>query len=220
MRRAPTIRLEPLQAAMAASPTAVTEDEITAAILDAAAAVLAGGGLRRCTVEEIAARSRLGRTTIYRRFDGRDAVIYAVLAREVRQAFAAVTTAVAHLDRFEDRVVEGMIAGLRAARRSPLLPLVRSEPELLRLVTVETGPLVRVAVSFLVEEGARASGRAPTEEARHVCELLVRLAASLVLAPESTLPLHDDGAARDALHALLDPLLERFAAVRRGDQPA
>lgn len=216
MRRAPTISLEPLQAAMAASPAAVTEDEITATILDAAAVVLADGGLRRCTVEEIAARSRLGRTTIYRRFDGRDAVIYAVLAREVRRAFAAVTTAVAHLDRFEDRVVEGMIAGLRAARRSPLLPLVRSEPELLRLVTVETGPLVQVAVSFLVEQGARASGRPPTDEARHVCELLVRLAASLVLAPESSLPLEDDGSARGALHTLLDPLLERFASARQG----
>ncbi len=215
MRRAPTIRLEPLTAAVTA-PIGDREDEVTAAILDAAAAVLAEGGLRRCTVEEIAARSRLGRTTIYRRFDGRDAVIHAVLAREVRQAFAAITAAVSHIERFEDQVVEGMIAGLWAAERSPLLPLVRSEPELLRLVAVETGPLVQVAVSFLVEEGARASGRPPTDEARHVCELLVRLAASLALAPQSTLPLHDEDAARRALHVLLDPLLSRFAAARRG----
>lgn len=211
MRRAPTIRLEPLAAALTGPPGPGDEDAITTAILDAAAAVLSEGGLRRCTVEEISERSRLGRTTIYRRFGGRDELIHAVLAREVHRAFAAVTAAVAHLDRFEDRVVEGMLAGLRSAGRSPLVPLVRSEPELLRLVTAEAGPLVQVAVTFLVEEGARASGRPTTDEARHVAELLVRLAFSLAVAPASSLPLDEDGAARVALHTLLDPLLARFA---------
>jgi hypothetical protein len=119
---------------------------------------------------------------------------------------------VAHLDRFEDRVVEGVLAGLRAAQRSPLVPLVRSEPDLLRLATVETGPLVQVAVAFLVEEDARTSGRAPTDGARHAAELLVRFAASLALAPETSLPLGHPDAARRALHALLDPLLVRPGA--------
>lgn len=208
MRRAPSIRFEPLAAAVAdPARSGPAPDEVTEAILDAAAAVLAAGGLRRCTVEEIAERSRLGRTTIYRRFDGRDDVIHAVLAREVRRGFAAIAAAMAHLDRFEDRVVEGVLAGLRAAEGSPLLPLVRSEPELLRLLTVDAGPLVQVAVAFLVEEDQRTSGRAPTDRARHAAELLVRFASSLAVAPETTLPLDDDEAARRALHALLDPLL-------------
>lgn len=205
MRRGPAIRLEPLTAAVADGTD--PGDEVTDAILDAAVAVLSAGGLRRCTVEEIAAHGRLGRTTIYRRFDGRDDLVHAALAREVRRAFAAVAAAVAHLDRFEDRVVEGLLAGLRAAERSPLLPLVRSEPELMRLVTVEAGPLVQVAVEALVAEHRRATGVEPTDRVRHTAELLVRVASSLVLAPESTLPLHDDEAARAALHALLDPLL-------------
>lgn len=216
MRRAPAIRLEPLAAAVAAADPAAAEDGVTAAILDAATAVLAAGGLRRCTVEEIAERSRVGRTTFYRRFEGRDAVIQAVLAREVRRAFAAVAAAVAHLDRFEDRVVEGVLAGLRATEHSLLGPLVRSEPELLRLVTVEAGPLVQVAVELLVEEDARATGRPPTAGARHAAELLVRFASSLALAPETSLPLDDDDGARRALHALLDPLLARPAATEPG----
>jgi AcrR family transcriptional regulator len=204
MRRAPAIRFEPLAAAVASGPG---DDDVTDAILDAAAAVLAAGGLRHCTVEEVAARGRLGRTTIYRRFDGRDDLIHAVLAREVRRGFAAISAAVAHHDRFEDRVVEGMLAGLRAVERSPLLPLVRSEPELQRLLTVEAGPLVQVAVAFLVEEDERLRGRAPTARARHAAELLVRFSSSLALAPDTSLPLDDDEAARAALHALLDPLL-------------
>lgn len=210
MRRGPAIRLEPLAAAVVrAAPTTDEEldDVVVTAILDAAAAVLADGGLRHCTVEEIAARSELGRTTIYRRFAGRDELVHAVLAREVRRSFRAIAEAVAHLDRFEDRVIEGLLAGLRAARSSPLLPLLCDEPDLLRLVTVEAGPLITTAAAFLVEEHQRLTGEVPDAHARHTAELLVRLATSLLLTPESSIPLEDDDAARAALHALFDPLL-------------
>lgn len=203
-RRAPEIRLEPLVGAVAEGDS---DDNVTGAILDAAAAVLAAGGLRGCTVEEVASRARVGRTTIYRRFDGRDDLVHAVLAREVRRAFAAVAAAVGHLDRPEDRLVEGILAALDGARRSPLVGLVRTEPELLRLVTVGSGPLIDVAVSFLVEEGERSHGRMPTARHRHTAEMLVRFGVSLLLTPEGTLPLDDPVAARAALHELLDPLV-------------
>ena len=204
-RRAPDIRLAPLVGAVVGGEAA---DDIGEAILDAAAEVLAAGGLRGCTVEEVAARGRVGRTTIYRRFDGRDALVHAVLAREVRRAFAEVSAAVAHLDRPEDRLVEGILAALDGARRSPLVDLVRTEPELLRLVTVDSGPLIDVAVSFLVEEGERSHGRMPTDRDRHTAELLVRFGVSLLITPQGTLPLDDPEASRSALHALLDPLLQ------------
>jgi AcrR family transcriptional regulator len=205
MRRAPEIRIEPLVGAVVGGGT---HDDVTEAILDAAAEVLAASGLRGCTVEEVAARARVGRTTIYRRFEGRDDLVHAVLAREVRRAFAAVAAAVAHLDRPEDRLVEGILAALDGARLSPLVDLVRDEPELLRLVTVESGPLIDVAVSFLVEEGERSHGRLPSERDRHTAEMLVRFGVSLLLTPQGTLPLDDRDAARTALHALLDPLLQ------------
>ena len=72
MRRAPKLDLVPLLGALA-DPSV---DDTTDRILDAAAEVLASGGLRRCTVEEIAERGHIGRTTIYRRFDGRDEIVY------------------------------------------------------------------------------------------------------------------------------------------------
>jgi AcrR family transcriptional regulator len=204
MRRAPEIRLEPLVGAVVGGDS---DDDVTEAILDAATEVLAVGGLRGCTVEEVAARARVGRTTIYRRFEGRDDLVHAVLAREVRRAFAAVAAAVAHLDRPQDRLVEGILAALDGARVSPLVDLVRTEPELLRLVTVGSGPLIDVAVSFLVEEGERAHGRMPTDRDHHTAEMLVRFGVSLLLTPEGTLPLDDADASRAALHALLDPLV-------------
>ncbi|HXH59150.1 helix-turn-helix domain-containing protein [Iamia sp.] len=211
MRRVPQIRLGPLVGAVAGPELAPDPtDDITEAILDAAASVLLSGGLRHCTVEAIAEHGRMGRTTIYRRFDGRDDLIHAVLAREVRRMFAAIAAAVGHLERHEDRIIEGLLAGLRAVESSPLAPLVRSEPELLRLLSVEAGALINVAVTFLVEEDRRANGREPTDRARHTAELLVRFAATLVTTPQSTLPLHDDELARRALHDLLDPLLVPF----------
>ena len=203
-RRAPEIRLEPLVGAVVGGDS---DDDVTETILDAAVDVLASGGLRGCTVEEVAAQARVGRTTIYRRFEGRDDLVHAVLAREVRRAFASVAAAVAHLDRPQDRLVEGILAALEEARRSPLVALVRTEPELVRLVTVGSGPLIDVAVSFLVEEGERSHGRMPTERDRHTAELLVRFGVSLLLTPQGTLPLDDPDASRAALHALLDPLV-------------
>jgi AcrR family transcriptional regulator len=209
MRRAPTIRLEPLMGAVAAATSDDGgPDDITDAILDATLTVFATGGLRRCTMDDIAEQAGLGRTTIYRRFDGRDDLIHAVLAREARRTFADISAAVAHLDRPEDRIVDGIIAGLRAAERSPLMPLVRTEPELLRLVTADSGVLIEMAVAFLVDEGSRLYGHEPTDQHRHLAELLVRFATSLMITPQSGLPLADDDATRSALHALLDPLLQ------------
>lgn len=213
MRRPPTIRLEPLAEAVAAP---VGDDEVTEAILDAAVAVLAEGGLRRFTVEEIAAAGRLGRTTIYRRFDGRDALVHAALGRELQRTFAAIAAEVADRPTLEDRVVDGILAGLRAARESLVIRLVQQEPELLRLVTVDGGPLVVLATDLLVAaavaEAERTAdpARFEPDEARHLAEVLIRLTTSLALAPQSTLPLDDDDdAARAALHRLLDPLLRR-----------
>lgn len=205
MRRAPEIRLEPLVGAVTQGES---QDDVTEVILDAASDVLATGGLRACTVEEVAARGRVGRTTIYRRFTGRDDLVHAVLAREVRRTFAAVAAAVGHLERPEDQLVEGILTALDVAGRSPLLDLVRTEPDLLRLVTVGAGPLMEVAVAFLVEEGERSHGRLPTDRDRHTAEMLVRFGVSLLLTPDGTLPLGDPDAARDALHSLLDPLLQ------------
>lgn len=203
MRRSPSLDIRVL----AAASTTAVDDPVAERILDAAAAVLAAGGLRRCTVEDIAEVGNLGRTTVYRRFDGRDAIVQAVLAREVRRTFAAIAESVADVAAIEDKVVEGMLAGLRAFGRSPLLALVRTEPELLALVTTGAGPLVAMAVDTLVDLWRRDTGRRPTARTRHVAEVLVRLGVSFALAPSPALDLDDPRAARRTLHAIVDPLV-------------
>jgi AcrR family transcriptional regulator len=186
---------------------AAEADEVAGRILDAAAELVAKHGLRRCSVEEIAERSGLGRTTVYRRFESRDRILQAVLTREIRDFFVAIAEAVAEEGKIEDRVVEGFLAGLRAVHRSVLPELARQEPELLRFVTTDGGLLIAAARQFLVGELRRTTGKKLDRRAAAVAEVLVRLAISFSLTPESVIPLHDDKASRTALHDLLDPLL-------------
>jgi AcrR family transcriptional regulator len=201
MRRTATLDI----GALGAAPP--PDDVVADRILDAAAAVLAARGLRRCTVEDIAEAGGVGRTTVYRRFDGRDAIVQAVLAREVRRTFAAVNASVAGVAGVEDKLVEGMLTAIRAFHRSPLLGLVRTEPDLLALVTTHAGPLTALAVDVLVDLWRRDTGRRPTAMARQVAEVLVRLGMSYALAPPVGFDLDDDRAARRALRAIVGPLV-------------
>ena len=203
MRRAPQLDLAPLLGALADTDP----DDVTTRILDATAAVLSTSGLRRCTVEEIAERANVGRTTIYRRFDGRDEIVQAVLARELRTFFLSVTEAVAHVDRLEDKLVEGFLMGLRSAESTLIVPLVRSEPDLLMFVLGDAGPIMELVTGLLVTELRRQVPHVDVERARHGAETVFRLAISFALLPASTLPLDDDEAARRTLHELFDPLL-------------
>ncbi len=206
MRRAPRLDLVPLLGALAERP----EDKTATAILDAAVAVLVTGGLRRCTVEEIAERANVGRSTVYRRFEGRDEIIYAVIARELHRLLTDVSSSVEPIERVQDKLVDGFIAGLRSAEASPLLKLIRSEPDLLLFLVQDAGPAIELVTSNLVAQLVKATGGANIDPdlARHGAEVLFRLAVSFVLMPSSTIPLDDEVVSRKILHSLFDPLLE------------
>lgn len=204
MRRSVGVDVDDLLASVATGGG--HDDEVADRILDAASELFTTLGVRRVSVDDIAARSGVGRTTVYRRFDGRNQIVEAVLAREVHRFFTSILASTAHVERFEDLVVESFLTGLRASEASLLAALVRAEPELLALLTIDGGAVVAAARDFLV--AAYGPSDAPVAM---VAEVLVRLAISLVLTPETSIPLHDDAAARAALHRLLDPLLTPLA---------
>ncbi|MEI2639181.1 MAG: TetR/AcrR family transcriptional regulator [Microthrixaceae bacterium] len=213
MSRTTRIDLEPLLGAL----TSPEHDENGDRILDATLESLVDLGLRRCTVEEVAERANIGRSTIYRRFDDRDGLIHAVVARELRRVLDAVNSSVADVDGVADRLVEGFLAGLDVARESDFLRFIRSEPDLTIFLLKDSYPAIDlvtgVLVGLLVEATGSGlngppGGTVDPEKARHAAEIVFRLAISFVLVPTSTLPLDDRDAARKALHTIFDPLLE------------
>ncbi len=191
------------------------QDETSSRILDAAGELFVLRGIRRASVEEIAERSGVGRTTVYRHFDGRDQIVEAVLLRESRRFFGEILAASAATpSAFEDLVVEAFVTGLHTAQSSQFASLVRTEPELLSLLTVDGAPVIAAATEVLVT----AFGPVRTEQDRTVvaatAELLVRLAISLVVSGPGAIPTDDSSAARHRLHALLDPILVPLTRLR------
>ena len=65
-------------------------DSATTAILDAAVVEFEQHGFRRVALDDVARRARVSRTTIYRRFAGRDELVAAVIDRENAVLFADI----------------------------------------------------------------------------------------------------------------------------------
>jgi AcrR family transcriptional regulator len=211
MARAVAIDVDDLfRAAMSAGAA----DETTTRILDAAGEVFVERGIRRSSVEMIAERSGVGRTTVYRRFENRQQIVQAVLGRECHRFFGSIMSATSGERRLEEQVVDGLLMGLHAADTSVLSDLLRTEPELLRLLTVDGEAVVATATMVLVAYFGPVQDEADRRRVAAVAELLVRLSISWVLTPSTAMPLADDAASRRSLHVLLDPLLVPLAALR------
>lgn len=183
-------------------------DDVGESILDTALEEFLAYGLRRTTVDVVAKRAGVSRATLYRRFDGKDAVVQAVLVRESRRFFESIAAAVAGVSTVEDRLVEGFVVGVRYARADRLLNrLLASDPEaLLPYLTTNGALVVAAAREFLVVQGG---SREPVGDRTPdgVAELFVRLAISFTLLPESAIPLETDEEVRVFARAYLAPLM-------------
>jgi AcrR family transcriptional regulator len=191
-------------------------DGLTARALDAGAALLSDYGLRRWSMDDVADRAGVGRTSLYRKFAGRDELVYAVLAREVRTVFAAVTAAAAAYDRLEDKVVEGALVALEAVDDSLVARLIATDPStFLPFLTTEAGPLLALARELLVSQALALGAELDREEAAELAELAARLGLSFILTRDTVFPRNDIAAARRTLHRVLGPILAPLAAPDR-----
>jgi AcrR family transcriptional regulator len=207
-RRVPELSLEAIVAGLGCAGGAA--DDATTAMLDATSFLLASYGLRRWTMEDVAERAGLGRATVYRRFESRDELVHAALGRDARRFFAAVAEAVADLDTFEDKVVDGFLVGSVRARQSVMGALFASDPAA-ALSLLTAAPLLDLARAALVERYQIVTGRQLSDreaaDATLVAEALVRLGLSFVLLPGSVIDLDRPETARQSLRRLLGPWL-------------
>jgi AcrR family transcriptional regulator len=147
-------------------------------------------------MEDVARRAGLGRATLYRHFQSKDALVQAIILAENDAFFAALDAAIAECSSDEERLVEGFAFALEYTRGHRLLrKLLRTEPETLLPYLIGGGELIRVATDALC---ARIHGESSVR-GRESAELLVRVVLSLALTPESVLGAEDrQGALRFA----------------------
>lgn len=168
-------------------------------------------GLRRATMEDVARRAGLGRATLYRHFQSKDALVQAIIFAEAQAFFASLDRALADCASDEERLVEGFAFAVQFVREHALLrKLLRTEPETLLPYLIGGGQLVAVATDAVC---ARIHEESPdSRHAREIAELLVRLVLSLALTPESGLGVEDRaGALRFARNHLVPSLRSRVA---------
>jgi AcrR family transcriptional regulator len=178
-------------------------------ILDAAGRLLVDVGLADLEVDQVAELAGVGRSTVYRRFDGRNALLAATVAHEARRLLGALGDAVSGIEDAQEQVVAAFCAGLRLARATGLAERIREEPLLLRLLTVDGGPVLAAASAELAAVARTLDPTLDEDDAAATAELLVRLAISLVLTPASNLDLDDD-VCEATVRRYVAPLLRRL----------
>ncbi len=93
-------------------------------LLDSAEACFSRFGLNETTVDDIAAHAKVSRATVYRYFDGRDALILGVLQRELGRFSVEMTD---RLHRFTDLstfIVESIMLTIEGVRTNPHLAIL------------------------------------------------------------------------------------------------
>jgi len=167
-------------------------DPSTEAILDAAVVEFERHGLRRVALEDVARRAGVSRTTIYRRFAGKDELIAAVVERENVSLFADIAAELKQAGPQSNYYVEAFtLSILRVRRHRVLNRMMTDEPALvLELAGRHYGAAIDRMADALREifpEGfAERIGEPAVNE---LADTILRYAAMALLLPGAR-PLH------------------------------
>ena len=170
------------------------------AVLDGALSAFLDFGIRRANMADIASRAGISPATLYRRFAQKNDLVMAVGLREVRGFLDAVDAEVDHALPAEDQVVALFVAFFGGLRRNKLLQrLLATEPEtVLPALTINGAPVLALGRDYLADVIRRlqASGSAEAYDPEPVAEIIARVALSMALTPQTSLPLRDAEEAR------------------------
>lgn len=109
----------------------MTSDPATRAILDAAAVEFERYGFRRVALDDVARRAGVSRTTIYRRFAGRDELIAAVIDQENAALLVDIADELKNTGPQTNYYVEAFTSAIIRLRRHRVLDrMIADEPAL------------------------------------------------------------------------------------------
>lgn len=188
-------------------------DPMRARILDAAFACAERHGVARTTMTDVAREARLSRQTLYRYYQTKHDLWFALVLREEERIVAAVRESVAPHAELRPALEAGFLTGLRWLREHPLLDRVMAtEPtELLPFLTVEANPVMGLGMRLMDEVFLeRTYGVSPilTHRAAETC---ARLFISYAITP----PADDPEEVASTLAELLCSGLQKPAGRKR-----
>jgi AcrR family transcriptional regulator len=185
--------------------TLSTEDH---RLLDEARALIVTHGFRRTSIDDIARRAGVTRRTVNRRLGDKNRIVRAVVVREVETFFRETLAGLLGVGTPAERTVEAFVTGVVAFHRNEVAQAVlRHEPETFVALTTDWSTEWTGAVRDLVAVGLLGSGLA-IDEARRMTELILRITASLLVAPTPILPLRTEAEARWFAQAVFVPIIE------------
>jgi AcrR family transcriptional regulator len=161
-------------------------DRATNAILDAAVAEFAQHGFRRVALDDVARRAGVSRTTIYRRFAGRDELIAAVIDRENAVLFANIADELKSRRPQSNYYVEAFTCAIVRFRQHRVLTrMIADEPGLmLELAHQHWEPAVeRMAAALRVIFPDGFAEKIGADAVDELADTVLRYAAMVLLLP-------------------------------------
>ncbi|WP_040789906.1 TetR/AcrR family transcriptional regulator [Nocardia paucivorans] len=194
----------------------ILADPVTdgAKVLESALSAFLDFGIKRTSMGEIARRAGISPATLYRRFESKNDLVEAVMAREAQRFVAKIDNRVRTVEGTENQLVEIFVAFISAIAGNPLLlRLLRTEPDLiLPKLTTEAGPILAVGRHYLAGKLRELHNGDDDFDADLVAEIMARLALSLALTPDGLIPLDDEAAGRAFARRTLLPMVGTSAS--------
>ncbi|MBM4654322.1 TetR family transcriptional regulator [Rhodococcus hoagii] len=176
------------------STTSASPEQV---MLDAARDEFERYGIRRTNMDDIARRAGISRSTLYRRFPNKDALVETLLMRETALFFGALDRVAENRDP-HGAVIECFTRGVRMAQEIPLIArILESEPEMILGLSSRTdgAPIAQAAAQ--VTGALRRSGVTMSDDdLRAVSEILVRIAGVVDARSSRSADLSDQAAVR------------------------
>lgn len=166
-------------------------------LLDAAIRRFTGSGIKATTMTSIAAEAGLSREALYRHFSNKDAVLDAVVHRELRRFIDGLAASIEWSDDVVEMMTETFVYCVEFFRDRPAIDGLMDRdstggPDEIR---ARAGAIVglasRVCADYLADLGGF-----DTDQAAAIAETLARLVGSTLVAPRGGLDLYEPSVLR------------------------
>ena len=187
-----------------------TKTKQRAAILAAAKSGYLAKGFDGMGMKDIAISANVARSTVYRYFSGRDALLIAVIKQEMEALNERIQTQQAQLHRPQDLVVEGMILAIKEIPKRPLLGAIfaSEQDSRARQLVWRSNVIVQFGEELMEHVIRPAHDAGILQEAVRpeiLVEWIYRVLLSFLTLPSNWV--RTDAQLRTTLHALLIPVL-------------